>query len=68
MKAYKIEMIIVDTANEGLDSILATVDCMRYHKADVISIVDADIGEWSDEHPLNQKGTKIYQKREYFGE
>jgi len=66
MKAYKIEMIIVDTVNEGIDSILATVDCMRYHKADVLAITEADIGEWSEEHPLNLKTTKNYQKREYF--
>lgn len=66
MKAYKIEMIIVDTMNKGIDSILGTIDCMRYHNADILEVVEADIGEWSVEHPLNNKETKKYIKREYF--
>ena len=68
MKAYLIEMIIVDHQNEGPDAILRTIDCMKYYAADVISITEADIGGWSDDHLLNDPTAKIYQKREYFNE
>ena len=60
MKAYKIELLVVDFDEVGED-IIGIIETARYpnHCIDprVQSIEWRDIGEWSDSHPLNQLPT-----------
>lgn len=71
MKAYKVEILIIDFDEVG-DGIKELIENARYPNycinPQVKSIVEADIGEWYDEHPLNQHSTaeeeylRIFQK------
>jgi hypothetical protein len=56
MKAYKVEILVVDHDHDGaaqIEYILESVDAF----ATVMSIREADIGEWSDDHLLNLKSS-----------
>ncbi len=59
MKAYKVEILIIDHDGLGAESIKDTLENTRYPNwcicPDVKSIEGVDIGEWSDEHPLNHR-------------
>ena len=65
MKAYKVELLIIDVDDVG-DRIKYFIehanypnDCIQPH---VMKMECQDIGEWSDDHPLNQR---ITFKEEY---
>ena len=57
MKAYKIEILIIDHDELGADEISKALEMARYPNhcisPDVKKVTAADIGEWSDDHPLN---------------
>ena len=61
MKAYKIELLIVDIDGIGEESIKAEVENARYPNdcvnPQVKSIECRDIGQWHDDHPLNKRAT-----------
>lgn len=61
MKAYKVEILIIDFDELGLDEIKSVITNARYPNhcmsPDVKDIQEYDIGEWSDEHPLNLHAT-----------
>ena len=68
MKVYKIEVMIIDHDGIGEAAIKETLenanypnDCISPH---VIESRNEDIGEWSDDHPLNSR-TKW---REYYND
>lgn len=61
MKAYKIELVVVDHENYGESKILGMLENVKYINPLVTSIEKRDIGEWSDAHPLN-KDYKEYVK------
>lgn len=71
MKAYKIELLIVDTDEVG-DEIPFHIENVRYPNdcinPQVISIQEADIGEWSDDHPLNKLDTMKSEFNKLFNE
>jgi hypothetical protein len=56
MKAYKVELLVIDhdgLGPEGIKGVLENMDpnhCM-YPKA--VDIEEREIGEWHDKHPLN---------------
>lgn len=59
MKAYKVELLIVDMDEIGPDAIKDYLEntkypnyCMDPH---VKNIIEKDIGEWHDDHPLNKR-------------
>lgn len=60
MRAYKLEVLVIDHDNVGLSvkEMLEDAnfpnDCIS---PKVMKIQIADIGEWSDDHPLNKKDT-----------
>lgn len=66
MKAYKVELIVVDHEGCGLDEFLSNLENMDYYSPDVISTKEGEIGEWSDDHPLNYRNTPIEKKLEFF--
>jgi hypothetical protein len=57
MKAYKVEMIVVDFDGYGGDVLRQNIEDMRYYAPSITKIVEGDIGEWSDDHPLNLRST-----------
>lgn len=61
MKAYKIELLVIDFEDLGEKSLREEILNARYPNDCVTpivkSIVERDIGKWSDEHPLNKRDT-----------
>jgi len=62
MKAYKVEILIIDFDNLGATGIKDEFENTNYvnHCMDpnVMKIEEKEIGEWDDDHPLNKKETK----------
>ena len=59
MKAYKVELLIIDFEGMGPDDIEDTLENTKYPNncftgLSVMSIAEKDIGEWDDGHLLNQ--------------
>lgn len=61
MKAYKIEIFVIDHENIGEEAIKQEIECANFGNdcisPSVKSIVCKDIGEWHDDHPLNKRKT-----------
>lgn len=61
MKAYEVTLRIIDLDELGPAEISAVLENTRYpnHSLSptVAEIREAEIGEWSDDHPLNKKTT-----------
>lgn len=59
MKAYKVELLILDFDGLGEDGVAAALENTRFANdcitPKVVKMEQADIGEWNDNHPLNQK-------------
>ncbi len=57
MKAYKIELLIIDHDCIGGEDIKTVLEDARYPNhcisPNVMDIKEVDIGEWHDDHPLN---------------
>lgn len=66
MKAYKIELVVVDFEDMGIEDIKNVLRNSRYIHPNIIKCVAADIGEWEDDHPLNKQGTTYEQVQEIF--
>jgi hypothetical protein len=70
MKIYKIEIAIIDFDGLGADGIVSTLENQRYPNdsisLDVKGIQSHDIGEWSDDHPLNHRSSKNVEYQRLF--
>jgi hypothetical protein len=70
MKAYKVEILIIDHDDVGEDDIRLLLEDTRYPNdciwPKVKSIESRDIGEWTDEHPLNLNTTADAAYKELF--
>ena len=57
MKAYKIELLVIDHDGIGSDEIQEVLENIQYPNRciypDVKNIEGRDIGEWHDDHPFN---------------
>ena len=68
MKAYKLEILIIDHDGCGAESIIQEIENQRYANdcitPQVMKIIEKDIGKWTDDHPLNSTETcgDEYQK------
>jgi hypothetical protein len=71
MKAYKVELLIVDFDELGPDDVRETIENQRYPNdcisPNVKSIEVRDIGEWHDDHPLNDSRTADAEYQRLFG-
>jgi hypothetical protein len=56
MKAYKIELFVMDFENLGDDEVTRIIESSKYINAEVISFKTAEV-EWEDDHPLNSHNT-----------
>ncbi len=66
MKVYRMEILVY-----GFDGVTAAaareeITNMRHANARVMSIQEADIGEWDDAHPLNRRETLETEFRRLF--
>lgn len=72
MRAYKVELLIIDHDELGEDVIRDTLENTRYPNhcmsPHVRAVKSADIGEWHDDHPLNKIGVTKDAVDAYFGE
>lgn len=70
MKAYKIELFIIDTDRVGEEEIIKTIENARYPNRcispKVKGVKSVDIGEWDDDHPLNQRDTADAEYKRLF--
>lgn len=61
MKAYKLEILIIDFDELGEQGIRENLACVNFPNdcisLEIKSIEGRDIGEWEDAHPLNCKTT-----------
>jgi len=61
MRAYKVEIMIIDFDDLGDEGIADVIENTKYPNycisPQVKSVQSADIGEWDDNHPLNRKDT-----------
>ncbi len=68
MKAYKIEILVIDHDEVGKDNIVNYLENARFANdclsLDVKDVVEKDIGQWTDNHPLNNFATyrKEYER------
>ena len=71
MKVTKLEIIVIDFDKIGEKDIADLVENARYPNRcispSVISVESRDIGEWSDDHPLNKTDTADEFARNLFG-
>lgn len=63
MKAHILKVLVIDHDEMGADSVSATLELQRYPNGcispQVVESATIDIGEWTDEHPLNQCDTDV---------
>lgn len=74
MKAYKVTLLVIDHDELGGEEIEVTFENIKYPNycmhPRVMDVEEADIGEWDDNHPLNNYNTmeeefdKLFEKGE----
>jgi hypothetical protein len=61
MHAHVVTLTIIDLDELGAEEIKSVIENAHYPNhcisPDVVSIETVDVGEWSDEHPLNNSET-----------
>lgn len=73
MKAYRIEILVLDFDGHGAEGIREIIENVRYPNdciiPDVKAIEAREIGPWDDGHPLNNRATSDAEyKRLFAGE
>ena len=62
MKAYRITILIIDSDNVGKEEVVRILEDTKYPNycisPEVLDVKEADVGSWSDEHPLNHSGAE----------
>lgn len=61
MKAYKVELLVLDFENIGVSKDTFRED-FEYVFTRVMSIQSKEIGEWEDDNPLNRGDVEYYNK------
>lgn len=68
MKAYKVEVLVLDFEQYGKEQIELMLENVRGLFCSVHDIKEADIGEWTDDHPLNHRTTSGEEFKRLFEE
>lgn len=58
MKAHKIEILVIDFEDYGVDDAIVEIEQSRNLHGTVLKSSTFDIGEWDDDHPLNYGAEK----------
>ena len=71
MKAYKLEVLVIDFDGLGGDGVVSALQDARFPNRcispKVMATAVADLGEWSDDHPLNKRSTASEEYKRLFG-
>ena len=69
-KAFKVELYVIDANDNGLceEEIKVLLERTKHLYPSVKNIQKADIGEWSDDHPMNKSSTSLKDIRAYFSD
>ncbi len=68
MKVHKLEVMVLDFEDVGVDDISVMIRNLKYVTACVMSSKSVDIGEWDDGHPLNKHATQEAEYKRLFGD
>lgn len=68
MKAYLMTVLVLDHEGHGLEDAENCIESVRNWYPTIIASKEADIGEWSDEHPLNSRLTVKAECDRLFGD
>ena len=72
MKAYRITLVFIDHDDVGPHEAQSLIENARLpnhiNPGTVTAIEERDIGEWSDDHPLNNAATFADEAERLFGE
>jgi hypothetical protein len=68
MKAYLMTVLVVDYKDCGFNDIKYYLENAEYISPNVVSVREADIGEWDYNHPLNSYATRHDAIKAYFPE
>lgn len=70
MKAYRIELLVIDFDGLGPNGVRSAIENTRYANhcisPSVMAVDERDIGEWSDDNPLNKHSTAAAEFRRLF--
>lgn len=70
MKAYRIELLVIDFDGLGADGVRSAIENTSYANdcisPSVVTVDERDIGEWSDDNPLNNRNTADAEFRRLF--
>ena len=66
MKAYSIEMLVLDNEDMGFNEVESLVKNTRYLYPSIINMREAEVKEWSDDHPLNKEDTAVEEYHRLF--
>ena len=68
-KLYKLEVYVIDSERNSQEDIIRLLENTKHISVQVMDVASVDLGEWFDEHPLNQPATSsLSDYRSYFGE
>jgi hypothetical protein len=71
MQVHKLTVTVIDFDGLGAQRVVDALETARYPNRcvspNVIAIDTRDIGEWSDDHPLNHTDTASDELRRLFG-
>ena len=71
MRAYKLEVLVIDFDDVG-DEVVSLIENARYPNdcisPSVMNVEAREIGEWSDDHPLNKRDTMKAAYKGLFGD
>lgn len=68
MNAYKIELLVLDIEDIGVQNIINYLEDTKYVYPTVKKVIARDIGEWRDDHPLNKNDTCQAEYERLFSE
>lgn len=68
MKAYKLEVLMLDHDELGVESVVSEIECVKYFSPSVMKVEDRDIGEWNDDHPLNSLALQEMEYEKLFAD
>jgi len=72
MKAYKVELLIIDFDNLGENGVKEAIENASFSNRcispDVKKITEKDIGPWDDSHPLNNRMKCDEEYKKLFGQ
>ena len=70
MKIHKIELLVLDFDDIGIDGVVDIIENQRYPNhcisPDVMFSESRDVGEGSDDHPLNKFHTRLKEYSRLF--